>query len=105
MKGGIGIPETKGSCAGSNANSKNEKFESWWNKYFENSPERTKDDHTAANSIDNHPNEVIYNVLTEKTVSDAMKNNQKVIIASKRCVITPLADELIKRSDITIKYE
>jgi tryptophan synthase beta chain len=84
---------------------KSNSFESWWNKYFESNP-KSKNEVCQTEKLDsNNPNEAIYNVLTEKKVNEAIKNGQKVVIVSKRCVITPLADELIKRNNITIKYE
>jgi pyridoxal-phosphate dependent TrpB-like enzyme len=85
-------------------NGGNSGFDSWWSKHFSNGGTQTASGFTAAAAAKGSKNN-LHNVLTEKKVSDALRDNCKEICVAKGCVITPLAEDLIKRSGIEIKYE
>ncbi len=91
----------KPACA---ASSSNPGFDIWWDKHFSTQTAQT-DNRFNVGFSERTCNDTLYNVLTEKKVSDALRNNQRELRVTKGCVITPLAEDMIKRSGVAIKYE
>ncbi|PYG90234.1 tryptophan synthase beta chain [Ruminiclostridium sufflavum DSM 19573] len=100
----VGISAYGQETACASAVSGNTGFDSWWDKHFGGQQEERNASFAVSTGQKAVRND-LHNVLTEKKISDALRDNQTEIHVARSCVITPLAQELIKRSGIGIKYE